>query len=157
MVDAGKVGHEQRRKRVELVLASADFDFGAVLILLAIADVVAPGPRENGVTILHFRGYGEVQIVDTIRGTARAHDSTWQVPLSIGRATTNVRFDDLPAGGILEFGCIGFVGHGQLTGTTAMSSSIRAAAELELERIGLADLELSDGALREICSVAWEV
>jgi hypothetical protein len=156
IVDTRQVGDEKGREDT-VARATSDVDVDAVLVHLAVADSVEPGPRQDGVAGLHTLRHGDVPRVHTIAlvsGSASL-EAGREVALGVGRASTFDGVDDAPAGGV---GSIGGVGKDcELAATSSVHSSVGTVGQFELEREGLASDQLLAAGSGKSSTVAGEV
>jgi hypothetical protein len=157
-VDARQVGNEEGREGTVAGTAS-DVDVDAVLVHLAVADSVEPGPRQDGVARLDTLGHGDVPRVHTVAlivGFASyGGKGSEEVTLGVGRAATLDRVDDVPAGRV---GGVGGVGKDcKLAATSSVHSIVGTVGQFELEREGLASDQLLAAGSGKSSTVAGEV
>jgi hypothetical protein len=157
-VDARQVGNEEGREGT-VTRSTSDVDVDAVLVHLAVAASVEPGPRQDGVARLDTLGHGDVPRVHTVAlivgfasygGKGRV-----EVALSVGRAATLDGVDNVPAGRV---GGVGGIGQDcELTAATSVHSPVGTVGQFELEREGLASNQLLAAGSGKSSTVAGEV
>jgi hypothetical protein len=157
-VDACQVGDEERREDT-VARAASDVDVDAVLVHLAVADSVEPGPRQDGVARLDTLGHGDVPRVHTVAlivGFASdGREGSEEVTLGVGRAATLDRVDDVPAGRV---GGVGGIGQDcKLAATSSVYGCVGTVGQFKLERERLASDQLLAAGSGKSSAVAGEV